>query len=271
MAMNTPGTGSTSWPAYLKDLQAWVHNPSIGMYGRWNHLPPAGCPNCPGEGGVDLTSPTGTPIYALADGTITGAGYWPNAVDPSGIGHGVVTTRIDVPGQGPEDLYYQHIVLDPSIAHCAGNACQGQRVTKGQLIGTTGEYGEVELGFNANWGTIWGSNHPGPWPNDPRPWLVALVTGSSSGTWQSNTAQAGTGLQTSNAGFPIDIGGAISAWFKSTYPAAYAWVSSPLRFIKLVVGGLLVAISLLMLVMPTVESTVTNVAGKTAKIGALFA
>lgn len=187
-------------PTYLKDLTAWIANSSIPMYGRWNHPPPAGNPNAPGEGGVDLTAPQGTPVYALATGPIVGAGYWNDA------NHGVITQRVNVPGVGVNDLYYQHITLDPSIAHCASVGTCNQTITKGQQIGTVGAFGETEMGFNANWGTIWGDSHPSGtvWPSDPRPWIAALMTGNAPAVTSTDTSTTGGG---SSSG-----GGTIADW-----------------------------------------------------------
>lgn len=160
-------------PTFMKDMLPYIQNPNVGgMYGMWDSPTPGLHPDgsvTPGEGGVDLTSPIGTPVYALASGPIVGAGYWNDE------NHGVVTTRVQVPGAGTQDLYYQHIILDPSITQCVGNACT-QSVVAGQKIGTVGGYGETEVGFNAKWGGIWGDNHPGPWFLDPRPLLAALLT-----------------------------------------------------------------------------------------------
>ena len=151
----------TNW-AYLADMQKWIDNPNTWLYGRWNQ------PARAAEGGVDLNSPAGTPVYALEAGRVVAQGT--NNVD----GNGVITTRVNVPGYGPEDLYYQHINKSPSIQ-------TGQMVAYGQYIGTVadttnmGWTPHVELGFNSDWGGPWGSNHPAPWVTDPRPLLKALI------------------------------------------------------------------------------------------------
>lgn len=156
-------------PTFIKDLGAWINNPSIWMYGRW--LPGGPSRN---EGGVDLGSTGGTPVYALADGVIMGAGnFWHSPGNP---GYGVITTRVNVPGSGLQDLYYQHIDIASNINDCTGSACNGQVVHKGDIIGHIHPgVNMLELGFNAGWGGIWGTNHPGAWATDPRPMLKALV------------------------------------------------------------------------------------------------
>lgn len=166
-------------PDYLKDL-------ATANYGMWNSPTPGLHPNgsiTPGEGGVDVGTPNGTPVYAIADGIIIGSGYWKDS------GHGVVTTRVEVPGVGLEDLYYQHIQIAPGIQ-------AGQEVHRGQLIGTIGPYNEIEMGFNALWGYPWQSGpHPGPWIADPRPWLWAILNGNPTipTTSSSGTSSSGTG------------------------------------------------------------------------------
>jgi hypothetical protein len=116
----------------------------------------------------------------------------------------------------------------------------------------------LEIGFNANWGTVWGKNHPGAWVDDPRPLMKNLLT-------QGPIPQ---GLQTTTLGLsnPFDFFG----WL-GQFTALTTWLNNPLRVVKLVVGALLVGVSLIMLVAPQVEQTVTSVAGKAAKIGVLFA
>lgn len=188
-------------PAYLQAMAAYIQNPNVkGMYGMWDSPIPGNKGFVPGEGGVDLGAPVGTPVYALASGPIVGAGYWNDQ------NHGVVTTRIQVPGAGTQDLYYQHIILDPSITECTGTNCT-QSVVQGQKIGTVGSFAETEMGFNANWGTIWGTNHPGPWAVDPRPWLAALMTGT-------NAPQAGgnTGSPAVGTGSPVVGTNNVPSW-----------------------------------------------------------
>jgi hypothetical protein len=170
-------------PAWLKDMVAWIHNPSIPMYIRRDHKSQA-------EGGVDLTSKGGTPVYALETGRIIGAGTFVHS--NGNPGYGVVTQRIVVPGHGTQDIYYQHINIAPGIRFCKGGQCTGQILKKGDTVGwVRGNVGEVEVGFNAGWGGIWGTNHPGPWPDDPRPMIKALMDAGPPGTPSTSTIDPG--------------------------------------------------------------------------------
>ncbi len=159
---------------------AFMHNLATATYGMWNSKTPglhADGSITPGEGGVDIGTPVGTPVYAIAAGKVIGAGYWGDNA------HGVITTRVNVPGAGTQDLYYQHIQLDQGIK-------QGQDVVRGQRIGTIGPFAEIEMGFNAQWGQPWGTNHPGPWVKDPRPWLNAILNGSGGAPNTTDTSGA---------------------------------------------------------------------------------
>lgn len=186
---------ASNWPPdYMKSLVDWINRGSPNdnsLYGMWDAPDPAISPSGqvqPGEGGVDLGTPIGTPVYALATGPIIAAGYWKDNA------HGVITQRVNVPGAGLQDLYYQHIQLDPSIVQCQGQACSGQVVQRGQRIGTIGPFNEIEMGFNSLWGGVWGSNHPGPWVHDPRKWLAALVTGNPAPVGSVGTSSTLGGL-----------------------------------------------------------------------------
>lgn len=212
-------------PAWLQEMVAWFKNPRMYMYGRWDN-PPSRL-----EGGVDLTAPTGTPVYALATGKVLSSGYFchggpfdlSNPTCPPGSSgikdYGVVTQRINVPGYGMEDIYYQHIMLAAGIH-------PGEVVQKGTEIGTVGPFGETEVGFNPQgWGALWGgNNHPGPWYTDPRPLIKALMTAGPPGasttplvdtspSGSSNSSDSAT-LSNSNTGIPgvnIDFSG-LQAW-----------------------------------------------------------
>jgi peptidase M23-like protein len=168
-----------TWPPdYMKNVLA-------ATYGMWNSPTPGltlGGQVQPGEGGVDIGTPIGTPVYALATGPIIAAGYWKDNA------HGVITQRVNVPGAGLQDLYYQHIQLDPSIQQCQGTCTQV--VQQGQKIGTIGPFNEIEMGFNSAWGGVWGTNHPGPWIRDPRQWIWALATGNPAPVGSTSNSSA---------------------------------------------------------------------------------
>lgn len=163
---------STWIPAYLQEMAAYIKNRNVWMYGRWNQ------PAKAMEGGVDLSSSGGTPVFALGSGKIVGLGYFCHggpfqnstpACANGRPGYGVVTIRGNIPGFGVNDLYYQHIKLNPNLKI-------GDTVQRGQLLGSVVPgVNEVEMGVNAQWGTIWGTNHPGPWATDPRPMILALM------------------------------------------------------------------------------------------------
>lgn len=191
--------------AWIPDFLANLKN---ATYGMWDSPTPglhADGSVTPGEGGVDVGTPNGTPVYAIADGTVIASGYWKDS------GHGVVTTRVNVPGAGLQDLYYQHIQIDPSVK-------TGQMVHRGQLIGTIGPFNEIEMGFNAAWGGVWGSNHPGPWIADPRPWLNAIL---------DNASVPPTGSSSSNAsgatGGPNPVVDPIGAFWFTAMPTLKTW------------------------------------------------
>ena len=177
---------NTASELWLKDIVAWMNNPSIPMYGRWNHPPPPGNPNSPGEGGVDITAPPGTPVYALGTGELLSA----DTFSALGFAHpgAVLSERVNVPGYGLQDIYYQHIDLLPGFQTCLAGDCGGRVIQAGQEIGTVGSVGETEVGFNPNWGSLYGPpNHPGSWPSDPRPLISALITGNAGGPTKSGS------------------------------------------------------------------------------------
>jgi Peptidase family M23 len=190
-------------------LPAFLQNLATANYGMWNSPEPGLHPDgsvTAGEGGVDIGTPNGTPVYAIADGSVIASGYWKDA------GHGVVTTRVNVPGAGAQDLYYQHIQIDPSIK-------AGQTVKRGQFIGTIGPYNEIEMGFNAAWGGVWGTNHPGPWVKDPRPWLSAILSGNGAAPTGSG-ATGGAALASSSPNSLLDP---IGAFWASVAPTLKQW------------------------------------------------
>lgn len=234
----------TQWPpAYMQGLGS-------ANYGMWNSPTPglhADGSITPGEGGVDIGVPVGTKVYALASGPVKAAGYWNDNA------HGVITQQVNVPGVGPQDLYYQHIQLDPSISQCMGNC--NQYIQKGQLIGTIGPFNEIEMGFNSLWGGVWGTGHPGPWVKDPRPWLQALVSGSAPPISPGGTPGA-PGIPN-----PLAALASVNSFFASLAPAL-AWLSSPIRVIKMITGIVLIGVALYLLTAPEAAQKVATAVKK---------
>jgi murein DD-endopeptidase MepM/ murein hydrolase activator NlpD len=74
--------------------------------------------------GIDIAAPTGTPVYAAADGRVKSAGN-------SGGAYGI---RVILSHDGTAETYYSHL----SKVHVRA----GQRVTRGQLIGEIGTSGK---------------------------------------------------------------------------------------------------------------------------------
>jgi len=221
-------------PTYLQQMAQWISNQSISMYGRWN------TPSSANEGGVDLPSPGGTPVYALATGVIQGVGnFWHgggSCLYQGGAGctpgYGVVTTRVNVPGYGLQDLYYQHINLANGLA-------VGQTVQKGQLLGTINSaVGEVEMGFNANWGGVWGSNHPAGWVTDPRPMLAALMG-------QGAPSSVGGSVSSSQSGGPTSTDIVSSIMSAIGLPNSASVTDFIQRFGIVFFGGIVVLLGLL--------------------------
>ena len=198
-------------PAYLRNLDQ-------ATYGMWSAPDPAVWPDGsvhPGEGGVDVGNPGGTPVYAVADGPLIDMGCWKDA------GHCVITQRVQVPGVGPANMYFQHIQFAPGLS-------TGQMLTRGQLIGyvngTVGgiAYNEVEIGFNSLWGHPWGTNPPGPWVKDPRPWIKALMGGP--GSAPTNTPGGGSTPGTPPGGCGVDPLCYLTSWWTATAaPTLKVW------------------------------------------------
>ncbi len=128
-----------------------------------------------GDGGIVLCGNTpGTPVTALADGKIIGAGtfFHPDG----GPGYGVVAVQCLIPDLGLSDLYYMHIDLEPGIKACKNGRCYGQTVKAGQIIGTINhDLGCMEVGINPPFYGLFGPfPHPGPWV-DPEYFLRRLT------------------------------------------------------------------------------------------------
>jgi murein DD-endopeptidase MepM/ murein hydrolase activator NlpD len=228
---------------------AWYTYPRIDNFGQ---IDPEGNYYKPDS---NVITPYGYPITALLSGVVTNVQY-------TSWGQTVVTVKLDNPLNSlATHTVYQHM-HDASVK-------AGDVVTAGQLLGHANYAGEgANLGFGLYSGDVYGS---GPaWSqlqSDLAPGGAGLLNPvnilNEAKAGQPITAQGGYQTLAFGISNPLD-------WFNQ-FTALAAWIGNPLRVVKLVVGALLVAISLLMLVAPSVEKTVTNVAGKAAKIGVLFA
>jgi murein DD-endopeptidase MepM/ murein hydrolase activator NlpD len=206
----------------------------------------------------NIITPYGYSITALLSGVVT-------SVQRTSWGQTVVTIKLDNPLNSlATHTVYQHM-HDATVK-------QGDVVSAGQLIGHANYAGEgANLGFGLYSGDVYGS---GPAWSQLQSDLAPGGAGYLNPTHILDEAKAGQpitaqgGYQTLAYGLsnPFDI----FSWL-GQFSALAGWVTNPLRLLKLVVGALLVGVSLLMLVAPEIEKTVTNVAGKAAKVGAVFA
>ena len=80
------------------------------------------------HGGVDIGGVPGAPIYAALDGTVTGAATGHN----NGFGNNIRINHGQVNGERLETTYLHMTSLDVAA---------GDRVTRGQRIGTVGSTG----------------------------------------------------------------------------------------------------------------------------------
>lgn len=198
----------TNVPGFIQPLYKYP----VGQSPFWSITKAGGPGNSADEGGIDIPNPAHTPVYALGGGALESSHlFWHNPPDvsvPSGgaPGHGVVCIRTMIPGFGLNDLYYQHIDINPALPNCMGGNCANVGITKGQLLGwTRGDVGEIEVGVNpTGWGPVWGAEpHPGP-QVDPESRIRALVdadsnfqwggAGSNSGFFQSNGTPGSNGI-----------------------------------------------------------------------------
>lgn len=244
----------TTWiPAFVQDMEKYIKNKNVWMYGRWNNPPSAL------EGGVDLGASKGTPVYALGSGTIVGIGYFchlgpfnnPTPSCPAGKtpGYGVVTIRGNVPGFGVNDLYYQHIDI-------ASGLKLGQQVQRGTRLGSVGAYNETEIGANAQWGQPWGVNHPGPWYTDPRPLILALMNeglpGTNPGSSNTQSTHIGsTNTTTSTGGNQLTTQTNTTTGGSSLLSLIGSNVSGFEQFMIAIFAGIIILVGLIILFLHT--------------------
>lgn len=144
-----------------------------------------------GENGIDVSMPTGTPIYAVQGGKVVGAGYY---------GGGGVVSIQSAPGKV---WYYQHLDQNSMQA--------GQTVQAGELVGYSGgqntggnhpalpqysSFQHIEIGVNAPWSGIWGG---GEGPNiNPVPDL-SQVGSQNANVATQNVGPESTGIASASS------------------------------------------------------------------------
>lgn len=98
-------------------LQTWKRTTT--EFGQGGHL------------GLDIAAPASTPIYAVADGVVTAAGYHNH---PYSYGNYVQIFHGTADDGNTYSTLYAHMIQTPSVS-------EGQSVVKGQLIGYVGNTG----------------------------------------------------------------------------------------------------------------------------------
>ena len=146
--------------------------------------------------GQDFGAPDGTPIYAVADATVIGAGYGESGScgNSDAWGNAVVLKVNDT--TGTKEVSYNHLSTI--------KVTKGQHVAAGQLLGTTGHTGRAfgpHLHFEVrNAGTCpWGGN-PDTSLVDPVTWLKGAKAGPVTG--DGNLIADGGGYDNSEADIP---------------------------------------------------------------------
>jgi murein DD-endopeptidase MepM/ murein hydrolase activator NlpD len=126
-------------PRYILPIQGYRLTAGFGEYGLWSHA----------HTGQDFAAPIGTPVHALADGTVIFASY-----------DGAYGNKIAIQHAGGLVTWYAHL--------SAFEVQLGDKVVAGQLIGkvgdtgnTTGPHLHLEIRPTADA------------PVDPLPWLRA--------------------------------------------------------------------------------------------------
>jgi murein DD-endopeptidase MepM/ murein hydrolase activator NlpD len=141
--------------------------------------------------GVDIPVPIGTPVLASGSGKVTWAGYglyygYEELNDPYGL---AVAIKHDFGHQG-ETLYTVYGHMDQI------DVVQGQQVQAGQLLGSSGETGNVtgpHLHFEVRIGknNFFGSRNPELWLSPPQGWgvLAARMMDTSGQLLSSQTIE----------------------------------------------------------------------------------
>jgi len=170
--------GGLRWP--FNDSQ--YNNNYSGQIGahRGTHLKPGASTRY--HAGIDIFNPAGTPVYSIADGTVSSGG----AIDGRGI-----TIKLDspvnIPGVGSHTLWIGYIHLDNRGHPNAGGTrlTVGTKVKKGDLLGVLAPNGpktdytsphlHLEVGITSNISTTHDGNYPTAYSSPPptlRQWEI---------------------------------------------------------------------------------------------------
>ena len=110
--------------------------------------------------GIDLPAAVGTPVYAMATGTVHRAGPADKTATGQGFGSTHVLLRVTDPTDSVDDLFLVYLHLD-SIAE---SVIAGAHVTQGDLIGAVGQedatYPHLHFEFRKSEPRQQNSRHP---------------------------------------------------------------------------------------------------------------
>jgi murein DD-endopeptidase MepM/ murein hydrolase activator NlpD len=110
--------------------------------------------------GIDLPAAVGTPVYAMATGTVHRAGPADKMTTGQGFGSTHVLLKVADPTDGVDDLFLVYLHLD-SIAK---GVIAGAHVNQGDLIGAVGQedatYPHLHLEFRKGEPSQQNSRHP---------------------------------------------------------------------------------------------------------------
>jgi murein DD-endopeptidase MepM/ murein hydrolase activator NlpD len=139
------------------DLVQWPITPATRISSRFGRriAPCGGCSTM--NSGVDLVPGAGTPIAAIADGTVVQAGFFGD------LGEHVMI-RHDVDGQVVTSVYGHMIAGSMRLA-------VGDRVARGEIVGRVGDTGE-STGAHLHFGILDAAGTP----EDPMAWMRVHVT-----------------------------------------------------------------------------------------------
>jgi hypothetical protein len=212
-------------------LAPWYTYPRIDNFGMQDPAGPFWKPDS------NVQVPGYYPITALLPGTVT-------SVQWTGFGQEVVTVKLDSPLNAlATHTFYEHM--------SSASVNVGQHLNAGDLLGHNNPGGQVPLGFGLYSGDVYGSGSA--WSvlqNDLCPGCanllnpVKLLDAAKSGA----PLPTGTGTVTgSTVGF--DPLAPLTNLLKQL-GGLWAWLSNPLRLVKMTVGIMLIVLALYLLIVP---------------------